>query len=77
MVNRTSRVAMDNAEINEQGNISGAVDPLDTVCQGCHGDESAELSCDEEWRQHLIEGRVAESVWEEVSVELTGTTCGW
>ncbi len=54
-----------------------------TVCEGCHGDESDELAedgCnvdDGEWIRHLIEGRVAESVWEDVSLELTGTTCGW
>jgi len=84
MVNRVSRVAMDAAEraVNN-GEVFGTVDPLNTVCQGCHGDESDELA-DEgcnvdggEWLRHLIEGRVAESVWEDVSLELTGTTCGW
>jgi hypothetical protein len=81
MVNRVSRVAMDNAEINELGAVSGSVDPLNTVCQGCHGDESEDVSCTgddaEEWRRHLIEGRVAESVWVTVSNDLAGSTCGW
>ena len=84
MTNRVSRVAMDNAEraVNN-GQVFGAVNPLNTVCRGCHGDESDELE-DEgcnvdngEWIRHLIEGRVAESVWEDVSLDLTGTTCGW
>ncbi len=55
-----------------------------TVCEGCHGDRSDEVSCnDREWKEHLSEGRVADKVWEHVSVLLTdqpaqdGTICGW
>ena len=81
MANRVSRIAMDDAEIAALGAVSGATDPLNTVCLGCHGNENDEVSCvgedGEEWKRHLIEGRVAESVWEEVSLELTETTCGW
>ena len=55
--------------------------PLTTVCRGCHGDESDEVQCSgsdgRRWKQHLTEGRVAESTWETVSVAQTGSTCGW
>ncbi len=78
---RTSRQTMDTVEILQQGYISGDPDyqnPLNTVCQGCHGDESDEVSCnDREWKEHLVEGRVAEKVWAYVSETLTGSTCGW
>jgi hypothetical protein len=51
------------------------------VCEGCHGDEWQEVSCTgedgDEWKRHLTRGRVAEVVWEHVSVVRTGTTCGW
>ena len=50
-------------------------------CEGCHGDVWRKVACngDEglQWKLHLAEGRVAESVWEKVSVDRTGTTCGW
>jgi len=29
------------------------------------------------WKQHLIEGRLAEEVWEFISDTRTGSTCGW
>jgi hypothetical protein len=81
MVNRTSRIAMDDAEIAEQGAVSGTTDGSDGVCLGCHGDESDEVSCTgeeaEEWKRHLTEGRVAEAVWEQVSHDVAGSTCGW
>jgi len=81
MKGRTSRQTMDKVELLQQGYISGTApgqDPLDTVCRGCHGNESDEVSCnDREWKDHLIEGRVAEAVWVEVSQRLEGSSCGW
>ena len=78
---RTSRQTMDRVEILQQGFVSGDPDvqnPLNTVCVGCHSDESDEVACnDEEWKEHLIEGRVAEKVWTYVSETLTGSSCGW
>ena len=86
-VGRTSRQMMDKAEIAQFGNVWG--DPAvnsdneirNGVCQGCHGDEWGEVACNgedgQEWRQHLTRGRVAEVVWEHVSIVRTGSTCGW
>ena len=88
---RTSRAMMDKAEIAQFGHIIGAASNVDgspnpavsdertQLCTTCHGenllDES--ISCDTEWREHLTRGRVAEVVWEDVSLEKTGTRCGW
>ncbi len=75
---RVTRKIMDQTEIELLGAVAGSSDPLNTVCQGCHEDKSDEVSCsDSEWREHLTRGRVAESVWEEVSGTLTGSRCGW
>ena len=75
---RVTRKIMDQTEVALLGAVSGSVNPLNTVCQGCHNDKSDKVECsDHEWREHLARGRVAESVWENVSVSLTGTTCGW
>ncbi|MEN8207559.1 MAG: hypothetical protein ABFS24_16375, partial [Pseudomonadota bacterium] len=81
---RVSRNTMDRVEIDEIGHVAGDPaheDPLNTVCRGCHGDESNDVQCSgsdgREWKQHLTEGRVAESVWEYVSNALAGSTCGW
>jgi hypothetical protein len=82
MTNRTSRVAMDNAEraVNNGdvfGENNGELDfnQLDRMCSECHDDELGEQRCDREWREHLIEGRIAQSVWEKLSAPLGG--CGW
>jgi hypothetical protein len=79
MVNRTSRVAMDNAErVVNNGEVFGetAGPQRDQLCTTCHnGNELGNQSCDEEWREHLIQGRVSEIVWEDVSAPLGG--CGW
>ena len=88
MVNRVSRIAMDDAEANN-GTVAGVPDPSrpyrrqggeETVCRACHGDEG-DPECTgedgEEWKLHLIQGRVSEHVWEEVSLATTGSTCGW
>ena len=79
MVGRTSRLMMDKAEIAEFGHIlgTGSNQELNQLCSACHGNELDEVVCDSEWRQHLTQGRVAEVVWEEVSLDTTGTTCGW
>jgi len=79
---RASRKLMDQVENDLCGNVAGAQrdneNPLNTVCEGCHGDESDEVSCGEkEWKEHLTEGRVAESIWVAVSKDLAGSTCGW
>jgi hypothetical protein len=33
--------------------------------------------CPDEWKQHLITGRLAEDVWTFVSEYEDGSTCGW
>jgi hypothetical protein len=72
------RSMMDKAETELYGAPFGTTDGSDGACQGCHGDESNNVSCaDNEWKLHLTEGRVAESTWETASVAQTGTTCGW
>lgn len=79
----TSRQMMDKAETLVLGSVYGSTDGSDGVCQGCHGDESGELNSDGcdvdggEWKRHLTQGRVAEAVWEQVSLAQTGTRCGW
>jgi hypothetical protein len=80
---RASRSAMDKAELETQGFISGtgANPPEDVLCQQCHRDKSNSVSCGgragSKWKNHLIEGRVTESVWEDVSTRFAGSTCGW
>jgi hypothetical protein len=81
---RVSRNTMDQVELSEVGYLAGdpaAQDPLTTVCEGCHGNESGEVSCtgeeSREWKRHLTEGRVSEQVWVHVSNDLAGSTCGW
>jgi hypothetical protein len=83
MDGRVSRSAMDKVEIKLLGEVSGTgTQPNGPTCRACHDtqspDNSGQLSCDNPtWKQHLIEGRVAESVWEDVSISKDGTTCGW
>jgi hypothetical protein len=83
---KTSRQMMDKAEILVSGEVFGTTDGSDGVCVACHEDnkeyttELHEEGCDLDdglWRQHLTQGRVAESVWEKVSLAQTGTRCGW
>jgi hypothetical protein len=84
MDGRTSREMMDKAQIEKLGHVYG--DPAyqntrTTVCEGCHGDEWSSVSCSgenaTEWRQHLTQGRVSQSIWEYVTQQRTGGTCGW
>jgi hypothetical protein len=39
------------------------------------GNQLPNVSCNSEWRDHLIQGRVSQVVWEDVSAPLGG--CGW
>ncbi len=80
----TSRQMMDNAETLVNGSVTGTTDGSDGVCVVCHTDnsmvlntEGCDLNNEPDWFQHLTQGRVAESVWEEVSLAQTGTRCGW
>jgi hypothetical protein len=78
---------MDKVELEIQGYLSGdlsdpdntgQIAPEDGVCQQCHKDRTSKLKCaSTRWKDHLLEGRVAESVWEDVSTTWTGSTCGW
>ena len=90
MEGRASRPMMDQVEIELLGAIAGtnpatgegdANIARNGVCQACHGDEFREVSCSgedgREWKRHLSEGRVAETVWVAVSEDRTGGTCGW
>ena len=84
MKGRVSRNTMDKVEIAEVGNVAGdpaVEDPLRTVCRSCHDDESRHVSCSgrdsTEWKEHLVEGRVSQAVWEYVSTKKAGSTCGW
>jgi hypothetical protein len=89
MLNRTSRVAMDNVErVVNNGLVFGEIeDPLNPdpeqaaqrveLCSNCHrnGRLREANNCNQVWRRHLIEGRVSEVVWEDISAPLGG--CGW
>ena len=88
MRGRASRPMMDQVEMELLGHIAGLNadgslnqrEARDWLCQSCHGDEWREVSCGgedgREWKRHLSEGRVAQAVWEAVSMVRTGTTCG-
>jgi hypothetical protein len=72
---------MDNAEraVNN-GRVFGELPgrQRNRLCSECHDDHENnldEVSCDREWREHLIQGRVAQVVWEDISAPLGG--CGW
>jgi len=44
----------------------------------CHRDRATKVKCSSsKWKNHLIQGRVAEPVWEYVSEQEAGSTCGW
>jgi len=78
MKRRVPRAIMDKVEMKLLGHVSGATNPLSTVCRGCHSDKSSDVSCSKgEWLDHLSEGRVSESVWEAVATMKTGGTCGY
>ncbi len=79
-----SRQMMDKAETLVNGAVTG---PADGACTACHesnvdntpvlASEGCDLDDEPTWYQHLSQGRVAESVWNQVSFAQTGTHCGW
>jgi len=72
------RSMMDKAETELYGAPFTSANGSTGVCLSCHGNEGSEVSCgDTEWKEHLTEGRVAQSTWERVSINRTGSTCGW
>jgi hypothetical protein len=77
MTSRVSRVAMDAAEraVNN-GQVYGetAGPQRDALCSSCHGGVPTP-SCTPGWNDHLIQGRVSQVVWEDISAPLGG--CGW
>jgi hypothetical protein len=85
----TSRQMMDKAELLVNGRVTGTIEQKKDknerkeLCSVCHEGKKnqqnklGQVACNDEWREHLSRGRVAESVWEEVSLEETGTRCGW
>jgi len=84
MRGRVSRSTMDKVEIAEFGHVAGDPafeDPRTSACRGCHDDKWSEVSCSggesTEWKRHLTQGRVSPMVWEAVSLQRTGSTCGW
>jgi VCBS repeat-containing protein len=80
----TSRQMMDKAEKLVNGTVTG---PAQGACTACHdgnvdnrpvlASEGCNLDNEPTWMEHLSQGRVAESVWEDVSLAETGTRCGW
>ena len=80
MTSRVSRVAMDNAErVVNNGQVFGEAPGAQRgqLCSSCHGGNNLlpDVSCNPTWNDHLIQGRVSEVVWEDVSAPLGG--CGW
>jgi hypothetical protein len=57
----------------------------DTVCTACHSEKGGpsgafltQVTCDNTtWKSHVFDGRLDPKVWEFVSHEQTGTSCGW
>jgi hypothetical protein len=87
---RASRDAMDKAETAQLGHVAGDPDfeaPETTVCTSCHGNRVRTLErkgCTDRWKNHLVEGRASEAVWEYVTEThldtepaADGTLCGW
>jgi len=82
---RTSRLMMDNAELAQLGHVLGASTGTerDDLCSTCHASNTnllGTVTCTAKWRQHLTNGMVSESVWEDVSKSESGTSntlCGW
>ena len=82
MVNRVSRVAMDNAErVVNSGQVFGetAGAQREALCSNCHnnGIRRTANNCNQVWIRHLIEGRVSETPWEDESAIAGLGTCGW
>jgi hypothetical protein len=89
---RTSRVMMDTAELAKLGHLLGAAEnpdgtpnpdeaaERDSLCSTCHTNGTNELgnvSCTTTWKQHLTNGMVTESVWEDLTKPVAADLCGW
>ena len=75
-----ARDIMDKVEISQLGHVSGdsPQNPLTTVCTACHKNKSSKVSCSNlSWKRHLPRGDVSQKVWEAVSTNLAGSTCGF
>ncbi len=50
-----------------------------TVCRAAPSGAFLNLATcgNQTWLQHLAQGRIAEKVWEFISEDQNGTTCGW
>ena len=85
LVARTSRLMMDKAETAQLGHVLGASagTERDQLCSTCHSGNTNRLgtvTCSTGWKQHLTQGRVSESVWEDVTENEPGVftpLCGW
>ncbi len=81
MKGRVSRKTMDKVEILQLGHVSGDPafeSPFTTLCTSCHSDRSDRVDCSRiRWKNHIVEGRASQSVWEYVSNNKTGSTCGY
>jgi cytochrome c5 len=89
---RTSRRMMDTAEIATLGHLLGAAENADGtanpdeatertgLCSTCHTNGTNQLgkvSCTTTWKQHLTNGMVTESVWEDITKTVAADLCGW
>ena len=79
-----ARNAMDKVEISQLGHVAGdpaSGDPLQGVCKSCHifkVNFSNKVACNNNmWKQHVPFGAVSQTVWEYVSKQKTGSTCGF
>jgi hypothetical protein len=83
MEGRVTRNLMDKTEIELNGSVFSTTNGVNGICSTCHGNKVNDVSCNNrEWKEHLTEGRVAQSVWEdvttaEVGAAADGTLCGW
>lgn len=81
MDGRVSRKTMDKVEVLQLGHVCGDPafeNPFNTLCQSCHGDRSRKVSCSStKFKNHVVEGRASQAVWEYVATNRTGTTCGF
>jgi mono/diheme cytochrome c family protein len=79
-----ARNAMDKVETSQLGHVAGdpaSGDPLQGVCKSCHllkVNFSNKVACNNNiWKQHVPFGAVSQSVWEYVSKQKTGSSCGY
>jgi VCBS repeat-containing protein len=86
MMDKAEKLVNGGVTVPDPGNPDG-------LCTACHEEiddvtnsldhtgvlaaEGCDLDNEADWYQHLTQGRVAESVWEQVSQAQTSTNCGW